>query len=507
MLRCVQISIEFLESATWSFVSGAYFGVRYSPYGAMFDVGGSSFFPTKIDIKIAVAFLCSNIASDFLKIMNPTLNFQLGNIASLPIAQKPSEAIKNNSEALIGFAESDWNAFENSWDFQALPWLPTIMSNYLKDTTILAPDQQSMASCWEAWRSIGRHWTAGMFHLEEENNRLFIEAYGLQDELTPDVPIEQITLTVNPWYRYKPRRSKAEATEEDGPGIEAEILDEGASPSQDWSEEPGAAGTGAGPLIYPEGETRMRQDGARELVSYALGCMLGRYSLDEPGLVYAEAGGLGFDTGRYRSFAADDDGIVPVTDFKWFEEDAAARVEAFVRTVWGAEQHEENMAWLAEGLGAKGNELPLDTLRRYLAGDFYKDHLSTYKKRPIYWKFSSGKEQAFEALVYLHRYNPGTLSRMRMQYVVPLTGQLRKRIDSLEAQSREAASTAERKRMEKELATLQKKLAELTRFDEELNHYAQLQIALDLDDGVRVNYAKFGGLLANVKDVCGKGEE
>lgn len=165
------------------------------------------------------------------------------------------------------------------------------------------------------------------------------------------------------------------------------------------------------------------------------------------------------------------------------------------------------MRWLAEALEAKGTELPLDTLRRYLAGDFYKDHLQTYKKRPIYWKFSSGKEKAFEALVYLHRYNAGTLSRMRMQYVVPLTGQLRKKIDSLDAQTQEAASTAERKRLEKEQVALQKKLVELARFDEELNHYAQLQIELDLDDGVRVNYGKFGGLLANVKDVCGKVED
>ncbi|MEI6387989.1 MAG: hypothetical protein WCQ50_15275, partial [Spirochaetota bacterium] len=389
------------------------------------------------------------------------------------------------------------------------------LPNYLKDTTIPAPDQHSIASCWDTWRDLGQHWTAEMLWLEEENNRLFIDAYGLQDELTPEVPIEQITLTVNPWYRYKPRKSKTEATDDDGPGIAAEILEEGDSPTQDWSTrtrdvervEAGAAETAAGPRIYIEGERRMREDGARELVSYALGCLMGRYSLDEGGLVYAEAGGQGFDGARYRSYPADDDGIVPVTDCLWFETDAALRVEAFIRTVWGSGQHEANMAWLAEGLGAKGSELALDSLRRYLAGDFYKDHLQVYKKRPIYWKFSSGKEKAFEALVYLHRYNAGTLSRMRMQYVVPLTGQVRKKIDSLDAQVREAASTAERKRLEKEQTALQKKLAELARFDEELNHYAQSQIALDLDDGVRVNYGKFGGLLANVKDVCGKAED
>lgn len=496
------------EGVTWTATSSSYFGCRFTPKGFLFDVKGTSGFSEYISPYVMISLLTTRFAQFILNVLNPTIEFQTRDIKNIPY----SEEINNPTtvsiaKSAISYSKSDWDAFETSWDFQSLPWLPSTLPSYLNDTTIPAPDRYSLESCWNTWRAIGQHWTAEMLRLEEENNRLFIDAYGLQDELTPEVPIEQITLTVNPWYRYKPRKSKVESTEEYGPGIEAEILPEGEGPREDWSGEPGAAGTAAGPQIYPEGEERMRQDGARELVSYALGCMMGRYSLDEGGLVYAEAGGAGFDPARYRSYPADDDGIVPVTDFAWFESDAAARVEAFVRTVWGAERHGENMAWLAEALGRKGSELPLETLRRYLAGDFYKDHLSTYKKRPIYWKFSSGKEKAFEAMVYLHRYNPGTLARMRMQYVVPLTGQLRKRMDSLDAQSREAASTAERKRLEKELAALQKKLAELARFDEELNHYAQLQIALDLDDGVRVNYGKFGGLLANVKDVCGKAEE
>ena len=346
-----------------------------------------------------------------------------------------------------------------------------------------------------------------MLRLEEENNRLFIDAYGLQDELTPDVPIEQITLTVNPWYRYKPRKKAAE-DDSSGPGIEAEVLEENAEHSlQDWSGKPGAERTrSAGPQIYPEGEERMREDGARELVSYAIGCAMGRYSLDTRGLVYAEAGGQGFDSAQYTTFPADDDGILCITDMRWFDEDGADRVETFVRTVWGEERHDENMTWLAGGLGVKGNESPDETLRRYLAGDFYKDHLQTYKKRPIYCKFSSGKEKAFEALVYLHRYNKGTLSRMRMQFVVPLSGKIRGQMGLVEQQIAGASSTAEQKRLTKLKGGLHTKLAELTAFDNELNHYAQMQIELDLDDGVRVNYGKFGGLLANVKDVCGKGE-
>lgn len=502
--------LYYREGGTWSRICQSMLTVRFLPKGFIFDQAGDSYFcDTTKNNKLVLLYLNSCVGYQFMKILSPTLNTTSGNIELFP---SPFTRVNNGNfiemaSTLISIAKSDWDAFEISWDFQSFPWLPTTLPRYLKNTTISAPNQYSITSCWDTWRAIGQRWTAEMLRLEEENNRIFIDAYGLQDELTPEVPIEQITLTVNPWYRYKPRKSKTEFTEDDGPGIEVESPEAGDSQPRTWNEEPGTAGTAAGPPIYPEGEARMRADGARELVSYALGCAMGRYSLDEGGLVYAEAGGAGFDGARYRSYPADDDGIVPVTDFKWFEEDAAVRVENFVRTVWGSDRHEENMRWLAEALEAKGTELPLDTLRRYLAGDFYKDHLQTYKKRPIYWKFSSGKEKAFEALVYLHRYNAGTLSRMRMQYVVPLTGQLRKKIDSLDSQVRDAASTADRKRLEKEQATLQKKLAELAKFDEELNHYAQLQITMDLDDGVRVNYGKFGGLLANVKEVCGKVED
>ena len=341
----------FKPNLSWGTVASTEFSVRKSYGMELFDQASNACFPSDNCIDIVLSFMNSSISKYCLKAINPTLNFVPGDIGRLPIVNTQMQNEINEYTAIfLAISKSDWDAFETSWDFQSLPWLSQTLLTYLKDTTMSAPDPHSIASCWNTWRAIGYHWTADMLRLEEENNRLFIDAYGLQDELTPEVPIEQITLTVNPWYRYKPRKSKAEATEEDGPGFEAESPEAGESQPRTWNEEPGAAGTAAGPLIYPEGEERMRADGARELVSYALGCMLGRYSLDEPGLVYAEAGGLGFDAGRYLSFAADDDGIVPVTDFKWFDEDAAARVEAFVRTVWGAVQHEENMAWLAEGL-------------------------------------------------------------------------------------------------------------------------------------------------------------
>ena len=287
-----------------------------------------------------------------------------------------------------------------------------------------------------------------MKRLEEENNRLFIEAYGLQDELTPDVPDAQITLT------------RAD-----------------------------------------------REKDSQRLVSYAIGCMMGRYSLDEPGLIYAHAGNEGFDATRYQRFAADADGIVPITDTLWFEDDATNRVREFLTAVWGAATLDENLAWLAESLGTKGNETPLETIRRYIAGSFYKDHLQTYKKRPIYWHFSSGKQGAFQALVYLHRYNEGTLSRMRSEYVVPLMGKLKSRIEMLQKDVESATSTATRNKHSKEIEQLNKKQFELQTYDEKLRHHADMRIKLDLDDGVKVNYGKFGDLLSDVKAITGGSDD
>ncbi len=214
--------------------------------------------------------------------------------------------------------------------------------------------------------------------------------YGLTDELTPDVPIEQITLTVNPAYRY------------------------------------------GGKLTEEEQWTRFRQDTMKELVSYAIGCMMGRYSLDAPGLIYAHSGGAGFDPSRYTTFPADPDGIVPLTDSDWFEDDAAHRLIEFISVAWDATHLEDNLAFLADNLSPRNNESSRETLRRYLCDSFFKDHLQTYKKRPIYWLFSSGKQKAFQCLVYLHRYNEGTLARMRTEYVIPLQGMMASRVRQLD---------------------------------------------------------------------------
>ena len=241
----------------------------------------------------------------------------------------------------------------------------------------------------------------------------------------------------------------------------------------------------------------------QRLISYAIGCMMGRYSLNEPGLIYAHAGNVGFDPSRYATFPADADGIVPITDELWFTNDAPSRIREFLRAVWGPDTLEENMVWLAESLGTKASETPDETIRRYIADKFFKDHLQTYKKRPIYWLFSSGKQGAFQALVYLHRYHEGTLARLRAEYVVPLTGKIQSRIEMLQKDAAAATSTAARNKLAMEVEKLKKKHLELLAYDEQLRHYADMRITLDLDDGVKVNYGKFGDLLAEVKVVTG----
>jgi hypothetical protein len=448
----------FRSSLTWSDVSASSFAVRVSGPGHLFDVSAPCIFPTSEHRLLVAGFLCSVVAFEMLRLLNSTIHFLVSDVASLPFIR--ATLVERNSDiqaaasSALDTARADWDAYERSWDFQSLPLL-----------TASTDPTPTLESSYTAWIALSRDTIAEMKRLEEENNRLFIDAYGLADELSPDVPIEQITLTVNPAYRY------------------------------------------GGKLTEEEQWSRFRQDTMQELVSYAIGCMMGRYSLDAPGLIYAHSGNEGFDPTRYTKFPADEDGIVPISDVEWFKDDAANRVVEFVSVAWGKQHLEANLQFLADNLKPKKGESSRDTIRRYLCDSFFKDHLQTYKRRPIYWLFSSGKQGAFQCLVYLHRYNPGTLSRMRSEYVIPLQGKLAARLDQLQGDIQAATSTAHQKRLEKELTRLQKQQVELLAFDEKLRHYADQRIALDLDDGVKVNYGKFGDLLAEVDKVTGGKEE
>lgn len=423
----------FSEGVTWTKLSSSNFAARYRPAGFIFDDTGRCAFP--IDATYTeplVGFLCSNFASATLRLLNPSMSFTSGDLANLPIFNLGHGKPKIFSDA-ISLAKSDWDSFETSWNFTTFPWIKPP----LKSTTT----EQS----YKNWESHLNAQVNRMQELETENNRLWIDAYGLQDELTPEVPEDQITLA--------------------RPDMEKDV---------------------------------------KRLISYAIGCMMGRYSLDEPGLVYANSGNEGFESSRYKSFPADEDGIIPVTDVEYFKDDATKRFEEFIKTVWGLETLEENLRFAAEALTGKKNTDSREAIRKYLSSNFYKDHLQTYKNRPIYWLFSSGKLKAFECLVYLHRYNSATLSRMRTEYVTKLQGMLNGRIQLIEKDIASASKGSSTK-LRKERETLQKKLAEMNAFDDKLRHYADMNISLDLDDGVKVNYGKFGDLLAEVKKVTGKG--
>jgi hypothetical protein len=423
----------FLGGATWSLINSNFFAVRLMPKGFLFSSGAPSLFCNEEDLYPIVGYLNSPFASFLLKAINPTLNNNSGDIDKLPYALTPSQRAEAGVivKRIVALSKEDWDRSEVSWDFSCLP-------------IVSQGGGESLETAWKQSALNTMQRIVEIKSLEERNNSLFINAYGLQDELSPEVPESQITL------------------------VRAD-----------------------------------REKDCQRLISYAIGCMMGRYSLDEPGLIYAHSGNVGFEHDHYATFPADADGIVPITDELWFADDAASRIRDFLRAVWGPDTLEENMAWLAESLGNKTSETPAETIRRYIADKFFKDHLQTYKKRPIYWLFSSGKQGAFQALVYLHRYHEGTLARLRAEYVVPLTGKIQSRIEMLQKDALAASSTAARNKLAKEVEKLKKKHVELLAYDEQLRHHADMRITLDLDDGVKVNYGKFGDLLAEVKAVTG----
>ena len=417
------------DHIAWSGLTSGDISFRYETDNIWFDdVSPSIVLNEKDDYLLGL--LNSKPIQYILDLLNPTLHYQIGDIKKIPYKEINKEFVLNLVNKLLKYSKNDWDSYEISWDFTENP--------------IIRTQQPKLEQAFNTWQQQNADAVAEMKRLEEENNKLFIDAYGLQDELTPDVPDEQITLT------------RAD-----------------------------------------------REKDSQRLVSYALGCMMGRYSLDEPGLIYAHAGNQDFDASRYQTFPADADGIIPLTEMHWFEDDATHRIREFLTAVWGKDTLDANMQWLAESLDKKASETAEDTIRRYLASKFYKDHMQTYKKRPIYWLFSSGKQGAFQALVYLHRYNESTLARMRTEYVMPLISKMAAYANSLETAKENSDSAAEIKRIEKKLQDLHKQQAELSSFEEKLRHYADQRISLDLDDGVKVNYGKFGDLLAEVKAITG----
>ena len=442
----------FKESITWSEITSSWKSFRYNEQGSISDVKGqSAYFNSKNELIFGLCWLNSNVVEFLTKAQNPTLSFQSGDYKNLPMPTM-NEVILPLGRSAISLSEDDWNAFEISSRFISSPLLTS----------------KNLTQSFKEYINISLENTNKLKKIEEEINNYFVNRFDIENDISTEVIDEQVTLKVNVKYRYG---------------------------------------------LAEEGNTRFQSDTICEFLSYSLGCMMGRYSLDLDGLVYARSGNEGFKElvyeGAYQTFSADDDGIIPIASEEWlFDDDAITRFKEFVKTVWGVEHLQENLEFVAESLclhalkPVKG-ESANDTIRRYFSKQFYKDHCKTYKKRPIYWLFSSGKEKAFECLVYLHRYNEGTLSRMRTEYVTPLMGKYDAQHSLLTEQKIEATTT-EVRRIEKELKALAKKQAELRTFDEQLKHYAEKRITLDLDDGVKVNYGKFGNLLADVKAIHGK---
>lgn len=410
----------FVPCATWSKISTDTIAFRYRPKGSIFDVAGACLFSNEY-LSQLLAFCNSKVAINILNTISPTLNYEGSQIASIPVSRKilSNSEVRNTSETNIDLCKIDWDSFETSWDFQRHPLLRKV-------PTIAEAFDMWQSECDERFNQLKTN--------EEELNRIFIDIYGLQDELTPDVEDKDVTVR------------KAD--------LERDI---------------------------------------KSFISYAVGCMFGRYSLDVDGLAYA---GGEWDTSKYPNFAADKDNIIPICDDEYFDDDIVGRFVKFVEVVYGKDTLEENLNFIADALGGKGQ--PKEVIRKYFLNGFYKDHCKMYQKRPIYWMFDSGKKNGFKALIYMHRYQPDTLARIRTDYVHEQQARYRTAIVDLENRIAHA-STSERVKLNKKLKAVTDQAKEVQIYEEKIHHLADQMIAIDLDDGVKVNYAKFQDVLAKIK--------
>ena len=420
--RTENTSYYFREGVTWSFVTSGTFSCRYFPEGALWDVSGSSIFAIMGE---PITYICglmnSKVAQLFFDITNPTINYQVMNVIALPYKKDiKNELIGTISAKAIKCSKSDWDSFETSWDFQRHPLIR-------KTATIKEAFSKWQSECNDRFNQLKAN--------EEELNRIFIDIYGLQDELTPEEEDRDVTVR------------KADLGRD-----------------------------------------------IRSFVSYAVGCMFGRYSLDVDGLAYA---GGDWDSSKYKTFIPDKDAIIPITDDEYFTDDIVGRFVEFVKVVYGADTLEENLKFIADALEEKGST-SREVIRNYFLSSFYKDHLKTYQKRPIYWLFDSGKKNGFKCLIYMHRYQPDTIARIRTDYVHEQQARYRTAISGLERQIN-GAPTSERVRLNKQLTKLKDQAEETRLYEEKIHHLADQMISIDLDDGVKHNYAIFQDVLAKIK--------
>lgn len=435
-------SYYFRPSVTYSALSGGAFAARLSEKGFIFDTKGSCAFAQNGASRAGIgALLNSRVASQFIKLLAPTLDFSLFALSGVPYPNTVPAAAEKTANDALQVAKCDWDAYETSWDFTTLPLLSLDHRN------------ETLASTYGSLRTHWQGMTDDMQRLEEENNRIFIDAYGLADELTSEVLIEEVTLTCNPAYRYG-----VKSTEDDR-------------------------------------EARLREDTVAEFLHYAVGCMFGRYSLDAPGLILANQGeGVQEYLARVPepSFAPDRDNVIPVLDADWFADDIVTRTRTFLRVTFGEDKFRENLDFIEKALGKD--------LRRWFTKDFFDYHVRRYRKRPIYWMFSSPKG-SFNALIYMHRYRPDTVSVVLNQYLREFIHKLeveRTRLEKLAADP--TAPQGQSTKAQKDIGAVIKQIAELTEWERDVVYpVAQKKIAINLDDGVKRNYPLFVGALKTIK--------
>ena len=417
--------VYFQPFLAWTKISSAGTGFRKFEDYFLFDGAGGSLFNKNcgIESNYLLGMLNSKVNTLILNLISPTLNFNENHIGSIPILKCEDQKVIENISTIVNHAvdlsKLDWDAFETSWDFQYHPLL-------CKIPTIAEAFEQWKTECDDRFNQLKTN--------EEELNRIFIDIYGLQDELTPEVEDKDVTVR----------------------------------------------------------KVDLGRD-IRSFISYAVGCMFGRYSLDEDGLAYA---GGEWDNSKYKTFKADKDNIIPISDDEYFEDDIVGRFVEFVKVVYGEDTLEENLKFIADAIGGKGQ--PKEVIRNYFMNGFYADHCRTYQKRPIYWMFDSGKKNGFKALIYMHRYQPDTIARIRTDYVHEQQARYRTAIADLETRIANA-STSERVKLNKQLKTLNDQAMEIHEYEEKIHHLADQMISIDLDNGVKKNYEIFKDVLAKIK--------
>ncbi|WYW09512.1 BREX-1 system adenine-specific DNA-methyltransferase PglX [Fusobacterium nucleatum] len=459
-------SYYFKESISWSKISSSSFSIRFFQKGFIFADAGMSYFPNK-NLKYILALCNSKLINKTLSLLSPTLNYEVGHISSVPIKYNENKLINFIVQQNINISKEEWDSRETSWDFEKLSLI----------------DGKDLKTAYENYCS---HWRDNFVQLhknEEELNRLFIEIYELQDEMDEKVSFDDITILKK----------------------EAKIIEIDNSIPKNFSNE-------SEKYLYDRGVSLEfnKDELVKQFLSYAVGCIMGRYSINKSGLIIANSDDIlelsenkfivkGTD-GEIRQeieskFLPDEFAIIPITDEKDFSNDIVEKVKEFIKLVYGEENLKDNLNFIAEALGNKDNKPAEEIIRTYFIKDFYKDHLQRYQKRPIYWLMSS-KNNAFSCLFYMHRYEPLTVARVRADYLIPYQEMLENKRKFIERQlSDDDISAKEKKNIEKQLKELDTLLKELREYANEVKHIAEQKISLDLDDGVNVNYEKLGAIL------------